>query len=81
MASIDFDETAIRRELKIHAKALHIPAGAAEIFIDKTLKGALKSLKSKKIITDHDLDRAIVKELKKYHRDFAYVYENRDKII
>ena len=81
MTSTTFDEAAIKRELKIHAKALNIPAGAAEIFIDKALKDTKKSLKSKQIITDHDLDRAITRELKKYHRDFAYVYENRDKII
>ena len=41
----------------------------------------IMSSKSKKIITEQDLNRAIVKELKKYHKDFAYVYENRDKII
>ena len=32
-----------------------IPAGAAEIFIAKSLKAAEKSLKSKKIITEKDL--------------------------
>ena len=81
MTSTSLDESTIKRELKIHAKALRIPPGSAEIFINKALKDALRSLKSKKIITDRDLNRAIVKELKKYHKDFAYVYENRDKII
>ena len=52
-----------------------------EIFIDKTLKAIQTTLKSKTIITDKDLDRAIIKELKKYNPDLAYVYENRDKII
>lgn len=69
------------KNLKIDAKAVSIPAGAAEIFITKSLKAAEKSLKSKKIITEKDLERAITKELKKYNADFAYVYENRDKII
>ena len=81
MTSTTFDQTSVKRTLKIHAKALGIPPGAAELFINRTIKDATKSLKSKKIITDHDLDRAIVKELKKYHADFAYVYENHDKII
>ena len=75
------DPIKIKRELKIHAKALHIPSGAANVFIDESIKKAEKSLKSKKLITDQDLTRAIVKELKKYNADFAYVYENRDKII
>ena len=81
MNSQILDLDAIRKELKIHAKALNIPSGAAEIFINRTVKDAATSLKSKKIITDQDLNRAIIKELKKYHKDFAYVYENRDKII
>lgn len=81
MTTKPFDPAAIKRELKIHAKALHIPPGAADAFIDQTVKDATKSLKSKKIITDRDLNCAITKELKKYHKDFAYVYKNRDKII
>lgn len=69
------------KNLKIDAKAIGIPTGAAEIFINKSLTAAQRSLKSKKIITDQDLKLAIVKELRKYNTDFAYVYENHDKII
>ena len=69
-----FDSKTLAKNLKIDAKAVGIPSGAAEIFTEK-------SLKSKKIITEKDLERAIAKELKKYNADFAYVYENRDKII
>lgn len=79
METINFKT--IKKELKTDARALGIPAGAAEIFIDRTLKSTEKTLKSKKIITEKDLNRTIVKELKKYHKDFAYVYEIRDKII
>ena len=57
------------------------PIHFAEVFIERTLKDARKSLGHKQIITEQDLNRAIVKELKKYNRDFAYVFENRDKII
>lgn len=75
------DQKLLTKNLKIDARGLGIPAGAAEIFIEKSLATATKSLKTKKIITDKDLERAITKELKKYHPDLAYVYENRDKII
>ena len=55
------------------------------MFIVKTAEesdGAKKIAKAyEKIITDADLTRAISKELKKYNKDFAYVYQNRDKII
>jgi len=77
----NLDDPTIIKDLKIDARGLGIPSGAAEVFIEKSLKAAKKSLKSKKIITDKDLKLAIVKELKKYNADFAYVYENRDKII
>ena len=77
----DFDENEISHNLKIDAHAVGIPEGAAETFIERTIKDAKKSLKNRSIITESDLHRAILKELKKYHADLAYVYENRDKII
>lgn len=77
----EIDETKIKRNLKIDARAVGIPSGAAEIFIDRALKDAKKSLKQSTVITEKDFVRAIAKELKKYHRDFAYVYQNRDTII
>ena len=67
--------------LKTHAKAMSIPSGSADIFIKKSITAAEKSLKNRKIITEDDKIRAISKELKKYHKDLAYVYENYDKII
>ena len=74
-------EKELRKELKIHARALRIPVGAAESFIDVTIKVVKNNLKKKTVITRADLDRLVVKELKKYNADFAYVYQNRDKII
>ena len=75
------DEKLLKKELSIDAHAVNIPSGAAELFIDRVIKDVKKSLKSKKIITDQDLKRAVHKELKKYNDNFAYVYKNRDKII
>lgn len=77
----DFDEETIIKSLKRDAKALDIPPGSAEVFIERALKEAKTALKNKRIITRDDLTRAISKELKKYHPDLAYVYKNRDKII
>lgn len=74
-------ESEIIHDLKTDAKALGIPSGAAEVFIEKSLTAAKKSIKTKKIITMDDLERAIYKELKKYNTDLAYVFQNRDKII
>ena len=77
----EFNEKALRRTLKIDALAVGIPIGSAEIFIDRTITATKKSLKTKKIITEHDLERAVTQELKKYNADLAYVFKNRDKII
>ena len=76
-----FNEQELKKELKVDALGVGIPTGAAEIFIDQTLKNVEKSIGRKEIITKSDLTRLIVKELKKYDKDLAYVYENRDKII
>lgn len=79
MQDIDFDQ--LTKALKLDARGLGIPDGAADSFIERSIKAAKKSLKSKQIITEKDLTHAITKELKKYNADFAYVYENRDTII
>ena len=76
-----FDEKLIKQNLKIDARAIGIPSGSAEIFIEKTLENVKKQLKNKTIITNKDLERIITKELKKYNSDLAYIYKNRDKII
>lgn len=77
----DFDPTKIIKDLKIDARGVGIPEGAAEIFAQNAVKDATKSLNNLSIITASDLHRAILKELKKYNADLAYVYQNRDKII
>lgn len=76
-----YSQKALEKQLKIDARALGIPSGSAEIFIKKTLDAVEKTLSSKKIITERDLNSAIIKELQKYHHDFAYFYRNRDKIV
>ena len=77
----DKTQKQLKTTLKRHARALDIPDGAAETFIDLSIKAAAKSLKKKSIITENDLIRAVTKELKKYNSDLAYVYKNYDKII
>ena len=77
----DFNEAKLIKSLKIDAAGLGIPSGAADVFIAHTVKAVKKSLKTKQIITEKDLERLIAKELKKYNQDLAYVIENYDKII
>ena len=81
MTTFTFDEKLLTRDLKTEARALGIPVGAANIFVEKTVSATQNKLKKKKIITKRDLERTVVAELKKYNADLAYVYQNRDKII
>ena len=69
------------RDLKQTAKAIGIPEGAAEGFINAALPNIKKSLKNKSVITERDLNLLISKTLYKYHKDFSYVYKIRDIII
>ena len=76
-----FDKKTLMKDLKIDAHAVGIPDGASKIFIEKIVESVEKTLKKKELITEADLKRLVLKELKKYNNDFAYVYENRDKIV
>ena len=69
------------KELRLHAHAIGLPEGSAESFINATLQTVSKTLQQKSVITNDDLVRIVTKELKKYNRDLAYVYQNHDKII
>ena len=74
-------EKNIKRELKLHAKALSIPEGTIDSFIKEAMPTIKKSLEARTILTRSDVARIVAKEIKKYNKDLAYVYENHDKII
>ena len=71
----------LEKELLLHAKAVGIPEGSAEVFVQQSLEAVSKALKKSSIITEQDLMRLLSKELKKYNADLAYVYQIYDKII
>ena len=77
----EFSRKQLAKQMKIDAKGLGIAPGAADAFIEKTLDAVEKGFKHKKIITEKDLTLAISRELKKYNKDFAYIYQNRATII
>ena len=81
MKKFEFNEKDLTKELKIEARALGIPVGAANVFVEKTVTAVAKSVRKKKLITKRDLERLVGTELKKYNADLAYVYQIRDKII
>ncbi len=76
-----FSEKELIRDLKLEAKAVGIPQGAAEDFVAKTIAAVSAKIAKRKVMTKIDMERIVAIELKKYNADLAYVYQNRDKII
>lgn len=77
----DKTEKTVKKELKIHARALGIAEGAAEDFIDAAIVNTKTTLRGKTVITEADLRRAVGRALKKFNADLAYVYENCDIMV
>ena len=77
----EFDEKAIARDLKIDARAVGIPSGAADEFIKCVMKEVERAFHKKPDMTNREFNQMLAKELRKYNPDLAYVYRNRDKII
>lgn len=76
-----FSEESVKTDILSAAKSINIPPGTAEPIAEKTAKEVTKWVMGRKIITDDDLNMRIAKELQKYSRDLAYVYQNRGRII
>lgn len=76
-----FNKEDLIKDIKVEAKALGIPSGAAEDFAKCAAKAVDEKIKKRKVLTKRDLERIISTELKKYNADLAYVYQIRDKII
>ncbi len=76
-----FSADDLRHDLLAEARALRVHSGFAEIIAEKTIKVVEKYLKTHPVVTKKDIETLVYNELKKYHKDLAYIYHNRDKII
>lgn len=78
---VTFSEKELREELLREAKALRMPAGAAEVITSKVAEQVSKWVAKRPVVTVDDIYRRIAVEAEKYSADLAYVYQNRGKII
>ena len=76
-----FEKSSLVDELRRESKSLGIPAGSAEIIIQKVIENICPWLEERSIVTKSDLERVVSLELDKYNSDLAYIYRNRGKII
>lgn len=77
----DFNPEQLLSELKNEGKILNLHQGYIELISKKVIKNLNKWLEKKTIVTKNDINRKVVQELQKYHKDLAYLYQNRDKMI
>lgn len=78
---IEFSEEQLREDLRREARALNIHQGAADLIAGEVATKLEKWLEDKPTITQSDLDRRIVMEVKKYNKDLAFILGERNKLI
>lgn len=78
---IEFSEEQLREDLRREARVLNIHQGAADLIAREVAIKLEKWLEDKPTITQSDLDRRIVMEVKKYNKDLAFILGERNKLI
>jgi hypothetical protein len=71
----------IKADILREARVLKIQIGTAEIIADKVSEKVFGWSKKRSIITVDDLNHQIAKEVAKFNKDLAYLFESRGKII
>lgn len=79
--TIHFSESALKEEIMREGRVLRLHPGAVEIIAGAVAKDTAKWVEKRSIITKNDLNTKVGKELEKYNRDLAYIYQNRGKIV
>lgn len=78
---LKFSEEQLVEDLKHEAKVLKLEQGAAELIAIQVAKKIKQWITNKPTITQSDLDRQIMAEVKKYNKDLAFILGERNKII
>lgn len=77
----NFSLKSLKKDIIAEACVLKLHVGFAEIIAEKVSKKVETYLATHPVVTEDDIERIVVSELKKYSKDLAYIYHNRDKII
>lgn len=78
---LEFSEKQLISDLKKEAKVLNLEQGAAELIATEVTKKVSQWVADKTTITQSDLDRKIITEVRKYNKDLAFILGERNKII
>lgn len=81
LVELEFSEKQLINDLKREAKVLNLEQGAAELIATEVAKRIQLWMADKPTITQSDLDRRIITEVRKYNKDLAFILGERNKII
>jgi hypothetical protein len=79
--SYEYSSSDIKNNILKHARSIKMAPGWAEKVADIVAEKTDKWIENKEIVTEADLRRQIIKELKILSPDLAFAYQNHDKII
>lgn len=77
----EYSASGVEQSILRNAKSIGLPEGWAKQIAKRVSKETDAWIADKEIVTESDLRRQIVKELKDLSPDLAYAYQNHDKII
>ena len=79
--AVKFSEKALLKDILKEAKVLKISDETAGKYA-KIVSGRVAGWASKRAtVTQPDINSQVAKEIKKYNKDLAFIYENKGKII
>lgn len=77
----EYSSDGIIESIMRNARSIGLPEGWAKQIATRVAKETDKWIEDKELITENDLRKQVVKELKELNLDLAYAYQNHDKII
>ena len=76
-----YSKAKLKKEILQEARVLGLHRGAVELMVDHVTDEVDTWVSARAVVTATDLDRVTSTKLRKYNKDLAYWYSNRDKII
>ena len=77
----EYSSRGVKESILRNARSIGAPEGWAKQIATRVAKETDAWIADKEIVTESDLRRQIIKELKSLSPDLAYAYQNHDKII
>ena len=71
----------VAKDLLKQARALNVSQAVVEKYAGAVAEKVERWVTARGKVTEDDINSKIAKEVKKYNRDIAFIYENRGKII